>query len=102
MHSLIQKIFIIALLLPTLLYAQDLDLSQISKNTEKAKKERKERKKSERPTGIIISLGYAGFSDDYSDISDYIIHSTGYDWEGWQEFDLRNGSKIDERESYQT
>ena len=92
MKRLILLILITFFSVPNLIYAQDLDFSKISKNTEEAKKERKEREKIQKPTGIIVSLGYGQFLKSYSAYSNDVIYSTEY--ANNQTFYLENGEII--------
>ena len=92
MKRLILLILITFFSVPNLIYAQDLDFSKISKNTEEAKKERKERKKIQKPTGIIVSLGYGRFLKSYSAYYSDVIYST--EDANNQTFYLENGEII--------
>ena len=94
MKRLILLILITFFSVPNLIYAQDLDFSKISKNTEEAKKERKERKKIQKPTGIIVSLGYGRFLKSYSAYYSDVIYST--EDANNQTFYLENGEEISE------
>lgn len=70
---------IVSFLVPNVVLAQDLDFSQIAKNTEEAKKKNKERRKKQKPTGLIISVGFGSFDKSYDELLD--MPSESYDWQ---------------------
>jgi len=75
----IASITLVVLFSVSIIYSQELDLSQINNNREEVKKEKKEARKKNKPTGIVISLGFGSFERDY----DYTYDDTyyNYNWE---------------------
>ncbi len=75
----IASITLVVLFSVSIIYSQELDLSQINNNRETVKKEKKEARKKNKPTGIVISLGFGSFERDYNYTYDDVDYY--YNWE---------------------